>query len=187
VTPAWMGLVAGLWCAVAVLAAWVLRLTWRVRELTERRGGGFAPFSHEPDDDVTLGPRVGATIDLEPLASPAPGGGERRGRIVLFMNSSCSPSHMLGDELIAAGEDGFVLVGSDLVLVTDELGAAFYRGLGADEVLVQPANEISRHLGIIATPYGIAIDGTGVVRWSGLVANFDDVLAMVAAFGMDAH
>jgi hypothetical protein len=94
---------------------------------------------------------------------------------------------MLGDELIAAGEDGFVMVGSDLVLVTDELGAEFYRALGADEIVVQPANEISRQLGIIATPYGIAVDVSGIVRWSGIVGNFDDVLAMVAAFGMDTH
>ncbi len=190
-TPTWMALVAGLWLVVALLMGWVLLLTWQVRQLRDRAVPDpvlrLRRRQPQAGDDVTLGPRIGSTIDLEPLSSPERAAGERRSRIVLFLNSSCSPSHMLGDELIAAGEDGFALVGSDLVVVTDELGAEFYRGLGADEVVVQPRNEISRHLGIIATPYGIAIDGTGVVRWSGVVANFDDILAMVAAFGIDAR
>jgi hypothetical protein len=184
-TSTWMALVIALWFVVAVLLAMVLGLSRRVRELSESRGE--SPVVIERDDGAVLGPRVGSTIDLAPLSSPARPGDEPRDRIVLFLASSCGPCHLLGDELIAAAEDGFVLVGSDLVLVTDELGSEFYRGLGADEIVVQPKNEISRHLGIIATPYGIAVDAAGVVRWSGIAGNFDDVLAMVSAFGMDTH
>jgi hypothetical protein len=184
-TSIWIMLVAGLWFAVALLLVMVLGLSRRVRELGE--AGDEDRVRLEPADEVALGPRLGSTIDLVPMASPTAAGGHGRDRVVLFLNSSCGASHMFGDELLAAGEDGFVMVGSDLVLVTDELGAEFYRGLGADEIIVQPANEISRQLGIIATPYGMAIDASGVVRWSGIAGNFDDVLAMVAAFGMDTR
>ncbi|HEY3771992.1 MAG TPA: hypothetical protein VGL69_03285 [Solirubrobacteraceae bacterium] len=184
-TPVWMVLVAALWFAVALLLVMVLGLSRRVRDLSE--AWAEDPVRPEHADGAALGPRLGSTVDLVPMSSPATVGGPGRDRVVLFLNSSCGASHMLGDELIAAGEDGFVMVGSDLVLVTDELGAEFYRALGADEIVVQPANEISRQLGIIATPYGIAVDVSGIVRWSGIVGNFDDVLAMVAAFGMDTH
>jgi len=184
-TPVWIALMVALWFAVALLLVMVLGLSRRVRELGEGWGGD--PVRLGPAGGAALGPLLGSTIDLAPMSAPATIGGRGRDRVVLFLNSSCAASHMLCDELIAAREDGFVMVGSDLVLITDELGAEFYRGLGADEIVVQPANEISRQLGIIATPYGIAVNASGTVRWSGIAGNFDDVLAMVAAFGMDTR
>ena len=41
-------------------------------------------------------------------------------------------------------------------------------------------------LGIHGTPYGLALDRTGVVKWSGVAGNFDDVLSMAAAVGLDS-
>jgi hypothetical protein len=72
------------------------------------------------------------------------------------------------------------------VLVTDDLGASFYGGLRASTVVVEPSSEISRALGIHATPYGLAVDATGVVKWSGVAGNFDDILSMAATVGLDS-
>lgn len=90
--------------------------------------------------------------------------------------------------LVAAREnDGFLSEGSDLVLVTDELGVDFYRTLGASEVLVQRTNEISDRLKINAAPYGLAVDASGIVRWSGVPYCLDDVRAMAAALAVIAR
>lgn len=181
-TGTWTALMLALWVVVVVLLALVLGLSRRVRDLEGSRTGGTVVVASA--EVSTLGPMVGTRVDF-PGASPRGiAGAEAKDRLVLFLNSSCGPCHMLGDEVIAARDDGFVL-DSDLVLVTDELGASFYGGLRAATVVVEPSNEISRGLGIHATPYGLAVDATGVVKWSGVAGNFDDVLSMAAAVGLD--
>lgn len=185
-TTSWMVLVIALWVVVLVLIALVLGLSRRVRELSDRIVGGSAL---QDTHAAINGPEVGSTIQLVPPgSSPLSAGkdGEARDRVVLFLNTSCGPCHALGDEIVAAREDGLVVDGSDLVLVTDELGADFYRGLRADDVLVQPTNEISRRLGINATPYGVAVDASGLVRWSGVPSHANDVRLMVAALEVKA-
>jgi hypothetical protein len=176
-------LVLGLWVVVVVLLALVLGLSRRVRDLEGNRIGRTVVVA---DGEIsTLGPIVGSSVDFPGASRRGIVGNEARDRLVLFLNSSCGPCHLLGDEVIAAREDGFVF-DSDLVLVTDELGASFYGGLRASTVVVEPSNEISQALGIHATPYGLALDRTGVVKWSGVAGNFDDVLSMAAAVGLDA-
>jgi hypothetical protein len=182
-TGTWTALMLALWVVVAVLLALVLGLTRRVRDLETKRAGTAVVVAGA--DVATLGPVVGTTVDFPGARPRGTVGTEARDRLVLFLNSSCGPCHLLGDEVIAARDDGFVF-DSDLVLVTDELGASFYLGLKASTVVVEPSNEISRALGIHATPYGLAVDATGVVKWSGVAGNFDDVLSMAAAVGLDA-
>jgi hypothetical protein len=177
-TASWMALVIALWVVVLMLIALVLGLNRRVRELSEALAG---PAGLEDARAVVKGPEVGSIIELS-----AAEGTQGRDRVVLFLSASCGPCHALGDEFAAARKDGFVLDGSELVLVTDELGADFYRALGADDVLVQPANEISRRLGVNAYPYGVAVDASGVVRWSGVPHHLDDVRSMVAALSVSA-
>jgi hypothetical protein len=182
-TGTWTALMVALWVVVVVLLALVLGLSRRVRDLETNRSGGTVVVKGA--ELSTLGPVVGSTVDL-PGASPRGIAGiEARDRLVLFLNSSCGPCHLLGDEVIAARDDGFVF-DSDLVLVTDELGASFYGGLRASTVVVEPSSEISRALGIHATPYGLAVDATGVVKWSGVAGNFDDILSMAATVGLDS-
>ena len=173
-----------LWLVVLVLIVLVLGLSRRVRDLSKRLDQ--RPVGGDDMDSPIRGPRIGSTLELAPVAKR---GEEGRDRIVLFLNSSCGPCHVLADELAAAREGGYLnlLAGTELVVVTDDLGAKFYGGLGADEVVVQPANDISTQLGINATPYGIAVDAAGVVRWSGIAGDFDDLLAMAAAFTFDAE
>ncbi|MGH3599833.1 MAG: TlpA family protein disulfide reductase [Pseudonocardiaceae bacterium] len=177
-----MALVIALWVVVLGLIALVLGLSRRVRELSDRFASGPA------GQDMAKGPKVGSIIELAPPDSSraAEDDIEAEARVVLFLSTSCGPCHSLGDEIVAARNDGFALVGSDLVLVTDELGAEFYRELRADDVLVQPANEIARRLGINATPYGVAVDASGVVRWSGVPHHLDDVRSMASALAINA-
>lgn len=183
-TTSWMALVIALWVVVLMLIALVLGLSRRVRELSAGFAGGPAGL-----DAVIKGPEVGSTIELAPPGSSpvsVEDGIEARDRVVLFLSASCGPCHALGDEIVAARKDGFVLDGSELVLVTDEQGADSYRELRADDVLVQPTNDISRRLGINATPYGVAMDASGVVRWSAVPHRLDDVRSMVAALSVSA-
>jgi hypothetical protein len=182
-TGTWMALVIALWAVVLVLLVLVLGLSRRLQELSENSRQAPVPVLTGSAGSVR-GPLVGSTIDLLPPSTPGVDGEPAKHRIVLILNSSCGPCHMLGDEVIAAKEDGFVF-DSDLVLITDEFGAEFYGGLGAGTVIVEPSNEVSRSLGVNATPYGLAVDATGVVRWSGVAGNFDDVLSMAAAVGLD--
>jgi hypothetical protein len=176
-------LVLALWVVVAALLALVLGLGRRVRDLEGNRAGGTMVVTRP--EISTLGPVVGSRVDFPGASPPGIVGTEARDRLVLFLNSSCGPCHLLGDEVIAARDDGFIF-DSDLVLVTDELGASFYGGLRASTVVVEPSSELSRALGIHATPYGLAVDATGIVKWSGVVGNFDDVLSMAVAVGLDA-
>lgn len=187
-TTSWMALMIALWVVVLVLIALVLGLSRRVRELSEGLAGGPAGLAGARA--VIKGPEVGSTIELVPPSSSPMStkeGTQERDRVVLFLSTSCGPCHALGDEIVAARNDGFAFNGSELVLVTDELGTDFYRALQADDVLVQPANEISRRLGINAAPYGVAMDASGIVRWSGAPHRLDDVRSMVAALSVSAH
>jgi hypothetical protein len=180
-TTTWMVLVIVLWAAVLLLITLVLGLSRRTQDLAAALHQSSAPTRAAQTE--VLGPRVGTFVELESEAqSLTVRGSPRSKRIVLFLNASCAPCHMFGDELIAAREDGFVFDGHDFVLVTDELGADFYRVLSPNEIVVQRTNEISRRLGINATPYGLAIDSTGRATWSGIASNFDDLLLMLASF-----
>jgi hypothetical protein len=186
-TTSWMALVIVLWVVVLVLVALVLGLSRRVRELSEGIAG--VPAGLGDARAVIKGPEVGSIIELVPPGSSplsAKEDIEGQDRVVLFLSASCGPCHGLGDEVVAARKDGFVFDGSELVLVTDEPGADFYQALQADEVLVQSTNEISRRLGINATPYGVAMDASGIVRWSGVPRRLDDVRSMVAALSVSA-
>jgi hypothetical protein len=183
-TASWVALMITLWVVVLVLIALVLGVSRRVRELSE----GLADRGDARS--IVKGPEVGSTIELVPPGSPRVNAGEGTGgrdRVVLFLSTSCGPCNALGDQLAAARGDGFVFDGAELVLVTDEQGADFYRTLRPDGVLVQSADEISRRLGINASPYGVAMDASGTVRWSGVASHLDDVRSMLAALSVSAH
>lgn len=182
---AWVTLIIVLWAVVAVLIVLVLGLSRRVRDLSAAWSPEM-PASGDGPRRVTIGgPAIGSRFEFSPSGEPAAvqAGCERRDQVVLFLSTSCGPCRTLGESLVASRELDAALKDIERVLVTDEQGEGVYGGLPVTEVIVQREDEISRRLGINATPFGIATDSTGIVRWAGIPQSAEDVLAMATACG----
>ena len=182
-SAAWVTLIVVLWTVVAVLIALVLGLTRRVRELSETWSAEGPASRHAPERLTIGGPAIGSQFELSAPGEPAATEARHQGhdQVVLFLSSSCGPCRSLGEELVASKELDAALSGVARVLVTDEEGKGAYGGLPVTDVMVQRENEISRRLGINATPFGIATDSAGTVRWAGIPQGVEDVFAMAAA------
>ncbi len=132
-------------------------------------------------DRFERGPRVGSDLKLPAALAATQPPVNATGAVILFLHASCGPCLSLWESLTAEGGD----LERDLpdltrILVTDDHGESIFSGPPFNEVFVQHANEISREMNVGATPYGIAVDSSGVVRWSGIPHTTDDVLGMAA-------
>ncbi len=183
-STSWMILLIALWVVVAVLIALVLGMNRRIQALAERPGPE-SEHAHRGTPINIGGPSLGSRFDLwAEIGSKTPSSVDAvRGQLVLFLNTGCGPCRALGEQLVGSQAVAHVFAGVCPILVTDERGRATYAELPVTEVLVQYDDEISRQLKVNATPFAIATDASGVVRWSGIPQSAEDVLMMAAACG----
>ena len=171
----WIVLIGVLWIVVLGLIVMVAGLSSRVRSLA-------APGS-SPEAPLVLGPPVGRKVTLAPILSQLVAESPGSGVILLFLHGTCGPCHTLWEQLTSADELAQQLDGIHPVLITDEPGQTIFVGSFTSDVLVQRDDEISHQLEVNASPYGLALDSAGSVRWSGLPNTVEDVLAMATALG----
>lgn len=173
----WIILIGVLWIVVLGLIVMVAGLSSRVRSLVPAAPGST------PEAPLMLGPPVGSKLTLPPVLSQLAAESADSGVILLFMHGACGPCRTLWDQLTSS--DGLVqqLHGIHPALITDEPGEAIFVGSFTSDVLVQRDDEISHQLEVNASPYGLAVDSAGFVRWSGLPNTVEDVLTMATAIG----
>ncbi len=170
----WIVVVGVLWVVVLGLAAMVVGLSRRLRELAEVAPGG----ANQPQTPFVVGPPIDIQLTLPPaLASTVNGSAQ----ILLFLHASCGPCRLLWDDLAAAGESGLELDGVAPTVITDPDGQTVFTGQFEHSIVVQEHDELSQSLQINASPYGIGIDADGFVRWSGIPHTRQDLTAMARA------
>ncbi len=162
-----------LWLAVVGLLVLTLGLSQRLVALERARAAPETP----PLDLLGAIPRVG-----EPLPDLLSGGRivyrpatVGRTQILLFLSSTCAPCRELAASLHGARrERRRELEGIELVVITDAVGAFVYQD-GTDRLLVQSDSEISKQVGVKATPTAISLDRAGRVCGVGLPGSVEDV------------
>ena len=175
----WIIVVGLLWIVVVGLAVMVAGLSSRLLELTTA-----APSRHHavaPPGPFVVGPAVDVQLTLPAALSKPAREPDYAGEILLFLHASCGPCRAFWDELSGSDRLHVPLDGIRRQLVTDEEGEGIFAGSLMTDVVVQEDDEISRRLEINASPYGLALDSDGFVRWSGVPHTVEDLLAMAKA------
>ena len=106
-------------------------------------------------------------------------------RVVVFLSSSCGPCRGLAQSLFEAPATGADL-GLEVVLVTDPEGVSAYADIGAARV-VELNREVSRQLGVNATPFAIAVDHSGAVKGTGVPHSWDELVGLAGKGSPDGN
>lgn len=156
-----------MWLVVVLLVVLVLGLIRKVAALEAVAAGD----RREPGAERVGGPSLGSpapSLTAHPELTTMPA--TRHGRVLLFLNSSCSACRRLADELRmhdrAVFTSGLDVGGVELVLVTDRDGRAAFAGLNVDVIVVQAGGELSCAWSVPGTPFAVAVDHDGIVRAS---------------------
>lgn len=161
----WIALFVSLWLVVLLLVVLVLGLIRKVTALEADLNRGEREPSHV--GGPPLGVRAPPVTGHRELASLPD---TERGRVVLFLNSSCGACRRLAGDLRTADRtattSGWDERDFDLVVVTDPNGCDAYADLDADAMVVQTGGELSRAWSVPGTPFAVAVDTGGVVRGS---------------------
>ncbi len=177
-TPTWIALYCALWVAVVVLAALVLGLARRVELVSS-----VATVPARGHRRLLGGPGVGSRFPAT-LGDVELGYGQER--VVVFLSSSCGPCRGLAQSLFEAPATGADL-GLEVVLVTDPEGASAYADIGAARVVVELNREVSRQLGVNATPFAIAVDHSGAVKGTGVPHSWDELVGLAGKGSPDGN
>jgi thiol-disulfide isomerase/thioredoxin len=170
----WIGLFVALWAVVLLLVVLVLGLIRKV---------GMLQLAQDVPSEVA--PSSGGPLSGKP-APGVPGFSQltsawdtSRSRVVLFLSSSCGPCRKLAGQLGEVAGDRYMVLPPredvDLVVVTDPGGVELFDSLGAAQILVQSASEVSRAWSVPGTPFAVAIDAAGVVRRSAFANTADQI------------
>lgn len=161
----WIALFIALWLVVLLLVVLVLGLVRKVAALEADLNRG----EREPSylGGPPLGLRAPSVTGHRELASLPD---TERGRVVLFLSSSCGACQRLAGELRnldrTMNTSGWTPRDVELVLVTDANGRDAYADIDVDAMVVQSGGELSRAWSVPGTPFAIAVDSDGVVRAS---------------------
>ncbi|MGO9956011.1 MAG: hypothetical protein ACLP50_08515 [Solirubrobacteraceae bacterium] len=178
----WIIVVGVLWVAVLALAVMVAGLSTRLRQFATDAAN--QPRAGAPQGSpFVVGPPIDIQLTLPPALSPTSQPDAASGAIFLFLHGSCGPCRSFWDTLSVPDELDLQLHGIRRTLITDHEGEALFASSMMTNTVVQVDDEISRALQINASPYGIALDSDGFVRWSGVPHTRDDLLAMAKALG----
>lgn len=175
----WIIVVGVLWVVVIGLAVMVAGLSTRLRQLATSAPVGQQASASQ--GSFVVGPPVDVQLTLPPALSRSAQASADSGEILLFLHSSCGPCQLFWDALSGSDELDMQLDGIRRTLITDREGQALFAGSLMNDVVVQKDDEISRPLQVNASPYGIALDSAGFVRWSGVPHTDEDMLAMAKA------
>jgi len=178
----WIALFVALWAVVLLLTVLVLGLSRRIGALEARIGDS------SPVQDILAGaPAVGDSLPVikgheslrwAPQSDAA--------QVVLFLSSTCGPCRTLAAKLEHLAEDGNelpeILKNSEILIITDSSGEPIFGDLGIGARLVtQSDGEISRELGIRASPFGLGIDANGIVQGVTLPSSVQDMVRLAEA------
>lgn len=166
----WVVLYCILWAAVVLLAVLVIGLSKRVDRLST-----VIPAPRHAYQGLGAGPQIGTKFPR--VLGGVPLGAARGHRVVLFLSSSCGPCRALAASLrsrpSAPAEEDL-----ELVLVTDDEGLEAYAGLPVSQVLVDHGREITRQLGVNATPFGVGLNCSGIVSANGVPHSWTDLVSL---------
>jgi thioredoxin-related protein len=167
-----MALLIALWLVVLLLVVLVVGLSRRVTALSELVASG----SHAPRDErIPGGPALGSSVPfLYEAVKTAAGPG--RGLIVLFLEAGCAPCRTLGASLAARDMAVPLHPSFELAVITDDEGEACYADVKPSRITVQQDHELSRRLGVRATPFCVVVDPAGIVRSAGIPNELADVV-----------
>lgn len=157
----WAIAVVVLGVAVIVLMVIVLGLMRQVAPLLERLAAGQDIGRMVRDQ----GPAVGSV--LPEFTAQGPDGevswAELRGRplVLLFLSPGCGPCQRLATEI---GQSGLGDLAGQLVVLTGQDGRRTLGLPAGVTVLTERVREVSDRLGVVGSPYAVAVDPDGVVR-----------------------
>jgi thioredoxin-related protein len=169
----WIVLFVSLWVCVIGLGLLVLGLSQRLQQI--ERAVTVSPLQGGAPPHTNL---IGSLLHLpEPHTGLLPAG---EGIVLLFLSSRCAPCLRLGRELereLAADEVlREKLCRVRITIISDPAGESLYRpALGVMSLVSEPTGEISRALGVRATPFGIAVTPDRIVRDARVLTDVSDV------------
>jgi thiol-disulfide isomerase/thioredoxin len=173
---AWIILVVLLWVTVVGLIVLVLGVSQRLAAV-EAAGPGGPPLA-----ELAGGPAVGTSLGLLPAYQAVRNAVAEAPAVLLFLSPTCGPCRQIAREMDAAERPAGGP--ARIVVVTDEREPEAFQARGVvDTVVSDPETALQTALSIRATPFGIAVDGEGVVRRTAVMTKLDDVaeLGSVAA------
>jgi methylamine dehydrogenase accessory protein MauD len=173
-TTAWMVSTVLLWCALLVLAFFVIGalralgiMNWRLDQLEVTRPGrvgrsGLKPGRRAPD--FTLPGVEGGELSLRGFLG-------RSDVLLVFVQPACRPCQRIVPELNRLQRAGTVCVLSVSNGCVDEVRSWAHDAGALFPVLVQEDWSVSKRFEIFATPFAFLINPQGVIVSSGIVNN----------------
>ncbi len=159
-SPGWVAVFIALWVVVVVsvvLQLGTLRLVVPLLERAQHMASGAHPAQQGPPVGTAL-PEFEVT-DAAGVLQTVNG---QCGSIIVFLRSGCGPCRVLADEL---GQVDLGRLADEMIIVTDP-GGPTSLGLTSRLRVFMQACEGDNPLNIRATPFALAVDGSGIVAGS---------------------